>query len=519
MTTQNKIQNNSLEKGNNKKKSIMKTIKLNKIVLLIFGLVVFNACVQDDEFDVPNTTITEPVLDLEVITIDNLISAFEQEFASFIDDLGLDPNNSFDVATIAALKEDYVISLENTNNYVSGYVISNDEGGNWFEEIILQNKASEATAGVRVMIDVNPLFTRYQFGQLMYVKLPALHFGNSNGVLTLGVSEQLEKIASPAEEDFLKRSPQIETIVPTEIMFSDIDESYENVFVKLNDVQFNRGIALGENSQTFAGEANDEFDGERALESCTEPGSTIILSTSTFADFKSLSLPSGQGSLSGILTRNFFGDIFNIVINSPEDIDFGGEENRCDPGELLIGTPTDCDDNLTVGATTIFSDDFESYTSLEELVAAGWVLINTSGGSYTWGVDDFSNNTYAIANAFNTDQNDIETWLISPAMNLDNTAEDVLNFDVQSNFDGGEVLDVYVSTDFVDSSSDSNWSLLSDVDVPTGPSSGFGSFEAAGPIDTSCITGDSVRFGFRYFGSDNGITTRYHLDNVEVTGN
>jgi len=104
-------------------------------------------------------------------------------------------------------------------------------------------------------------------------------------------------------------------------------------------------------------------------------------------------------------------------------------------------------------------------------------------------------------------------------MNLDNTTEDVLNFDVQSNFDGGEVLDVYVSTDFVDASSDSNWSLLEDVDVPTGPGGGFGNFEAAGPIDTSCITGTSVRFGFRYFGSDSGITTRYHLDNVEVTGN
>ena len=73
--------------------------------------------------------------------------------------------------------------------------------------------------------------------------------------------------------------------------------------------------------QVFASEEFDHFDGERTLESCAT-ASSVIFSTSTFADFKSLTLPSGRGSMNAILTKNFFGDTFNIVVNSPEDINF-----------------------------------------------------------------------------------------------------------------------------------------------------------------------------------------------------
>jgi len=153
-----------------------------------------------------------------------------------------------------------------------------------------------------------------------------------------------------------------------------------------------------------------------------------------------------------------------------------------------------------------------------DLIDAGWTIININGGSYNWGVDEFGSNTYAIGNAFNTDE-ETDTWLISPEIDLDGTTEDVLNFEVQSNFDSGEVLAVYLSTDFVDIETDSNWALLQDVDIPQGPSNGFGSFEAAGPVNLSCISG-TVRIAFRYTGSDPaGVTTRYHVDNIVVSGN
>jgi len=61
-----------------------------------------------------------------------------------------------------------------------------------------------------------------------------------------------------------------------------------------------------------------------------------------------------------------------------------------------------------------------------------------------------------------------------------------------------------------------DWTLL-DAIIPTGPSGGFGDFMEVGPINISCLEG-MMHFGFFYQGSDPSATTRYHLDDFEVTG-
>ena len=40
----------------------MKTLKINKLIFLLIGLVAFNSCVEDDDFNIPNTAVVEPVL-------------------------------------------------------------------------------------------------------------------------------------------------------------------------------------------------------------------------------------------------------------------------------------------------------------------------------------------------------------------------------------------------------------------------------------------------------------------------
>ncbi|NRA94519.1 MAG: hypothetical protein HRU26_17960 [Psychroserpens sp.] len=496
----------------------MKTINLNKIVLLLLGLVVFSACVQDDDFDTPNTVLQEPVLSLPTITVESLINSYNQAFLDAVDDAGLDIDNFFDEDPIRELREDFVFSLEFQENYVSGYVISNDEAGNFFEELIIQNTPDQGSSGLRVMLDVNPLFGRYRFGQLIYVKLNQdnLHMGISNGVLTLGIGEELEKIPSFSEEDFIARSPQIEDIVPTEVTFADIfevpddfqqeilSEGFKNVFIRVNNVQFNRSLVIN-NSTTFAGEAQDEFDGERVVESCEQAGSSIILSTSTFADFKSLPLPSGQGSINAILSRDFFNEAFNLVINSPEDISFGGEENRCDPDFLECTTPSG-------GGSNLYEEDFESFGSFG---AEGWTNVNITATSTDWFIDSFSGDTYAAISAFNSDDEECDVWLVTPAIDMDTTTDEELTFEVQPNFDNGTILSVFISTDFAGDPTTATWQQL-DAPIPVGPG-GFGDFEEVGPINISCVDG-TAHIGFFYEGADPSATTRYHIDDVTVTG-
>ena len=94
------------EQNNNK---LMKTINFNKIILLLLSLVVFNGCVEDDDFDTPNTAIVDPNIPAEDIIS---ISAVAGELAQ----AALDDQSTF------TFQFD-----DGVEKFVEGYVISNDE--------------------------------------------------------------------------------------------------------------------------------------------------------------------------------------------------------------------------------------------------------------------------------------------------------------------------------------------------------------------------------------------------------
>ncbi|MHA7841976.1 MAG: DUF5689 domain-containing protein [Winogradskyella sp.] len=472
----------------------MKTLKINKLILLLIGLVVFNGCVEDDDFDTPNTSIVEPnIPETSKVQISALAGELSQEQG----------NTSLDYTD-----EDttYSYTFNENDLFMEGYVVSSDEGGNFFEEIIIQDNFENPTIGIKLLIDVNPLFIRYEPGRKVYVKLNGLSVGITNGVLTLGAlnGNEVDKIPSASESDIIFRSSTIETLVPMPLEFSNFTDDKTNLFVQLQDVQFNRNV-VGDNAQTYASEESDEFDGERILESCAT-GTSVIFSTSTFADFKGLTLPSGRGSMNAILTKNFFGDTYNVVVNSPEDISLDGSD-RCDPDFLECTGPSG-------GGSAIYSEDFEGFGGY---AAEGWTNVNVSGGSTTWITGSFSGSTYAQISGFNSNEDEINVWLVSPGVDMDNTDGEEISFDIQTNFDNGEILSVLVSTDFTGDPLTATWEIL-DANIPSGPASGFGTFTGVGPINISCVDGTAY-FAFLYEGSDPSATTRYHVDNIVVTGN
>ncbi|WP_299126560.1 DUF5689 domain-containing protein [uncultured Winogradskyella sp.] len=469
----------------------MKTLKITKIVLLLLGLVVFNACVQDDEFNTPNTGVTEPNIDTvnDVVSINSVLGELIQA------NQGGEPIYTFEFD-------------EGIERFVEGFVISSDEGGNFFEEFIIQNAPENPTNGLRVLLDVNPLFVRYEVGRKVFIKLNGLTVGFSNGVLTLGVLEGIDgaaKIPAAQENDFIFRSPEVADLIPLPVSISDFSDDKTNLLIELQDVQFSRNEATGDNPLSFASEPSDQFDGDRTLESCASSAS-VVFSTSTFADFKGLTLPSGRGSMNVILTKDFFGEVFNVVVNSPEDINFDSAD-RCDPDFLECTDPSG-------GGAAIFQEDFEGFGTY---TSEGWDNINISGTDTDWFISSFSGNFYSRISAFGSDNNEADVWLVTPEIDLSTTEGEELSFDVQANFDNGTNLSVWISTDYAGDPTTATWSIL-DATIPTGPAGTFGNFESVGPINISCVEGTAV-VGFLYEGSDPSATTRYHLDNVIVTGN
>ena len=445
----------------------MKTIYYFTIAAATVAVLTISACVPSDEFDIPTEEVQSIQLEGTEITIGALRDALIQE------------------QTVNGNKT----LLFDSNTYIVGYVISNDWAGNYFEELIIQDAPTDPTYGVKVLLDVSPLFITYEFGRKVYVNLNGLAVGMDSGVLALGIKSgnNIEKIAESGMFDFVVRDSITAEIVPLPMNISEFSSEKTNLYVQLEDVQFHRDEVLGDHPKTFAGEPEDEFDGERILESCTE-GNNVVFSTSTFADFRSVLLPPDRGVLQGTLTYNFFGDTFNIVINDPTAINFGNPE-RCDPPELNCGVAT------TIGIEVLFKDAFEDQTIGDPISGNGWTNY-IEAGTETWEAyfDDGTNTSLGISarmGSFGSQNKSSIGWLITPEIDFDQQTGETLNFKTSNSFADGSRLELLYSADWDGIQTNvtkATWDILSAA-ILVQDEDFFGDWIPSGNVDLSCISG------------------------------
>ena len=467
----------------------MNVNKINKIFNVFALAIITSMCSPKEDFKTPELVIEEPEIKGTIITIDAVLGILNRA----IENEG----------------ENAKVVFENTDSFIEGYVVSSDKASNFFKELVIQDKEANPTSGIRVLIDDNPLFTTYGFGRKVYIKLNGLSIGTENGVPTLGILEgnSIAAIPSFSLNQTVIRSAKLANIIPLKITLEDITDNLLNLYVKVNNLQFTKNLVLPDNAFTFAAEANDKYDGERILESCTT-GRTIVLSTSTFSDFKGLKLSAKQGSFEGIVTKNFLGDKYNLMLNDPTKLLFDNE-TRCDP--IVLECPV-----AVGGSTWLFKENFTDL-KIRDLEDAEWINSNITGGKLVYKIGDFANNQYAQVTGFNSKESLYEIWLITPEIDLNSVSGAVLNFDVQAGYDNGNILEVFITKNYIENPKDTSWIKL-DATIPRGPLNSFGDFAPAGPISLSCIE-STVRIGFRYIGGDPRATTRYHIDNITVQGN
>lgn len=463
--------------------------KINKIFNVFAVAIITSMCSPEEDFKTPELVIEEPEIKGTIITIDAVLGILNKA----LENEG----------------ENAKVVFENTDSFIEGYVVSSDKASNFFKELVIQDKETNPSSGIRVLIDDNPLFTTYEFGRKVYIKLNSLSIGIENGVSTLGILEgnSISAIPSFSLNETVIRSTKLADIIPLEITLEDITDKLLNLYVKVNNLQFSKNLVLPENSFTFAAEANDKYDGERILESCTT-GRTIVLSTSTFSDFKGLKLSAKQGSFEGIVTKNFLGDTYNLVLNDPAKLLFDND-TRCDP--IVLECPL-----AVEGSISLFNENFTDL-KIRDLENAGWINSNVTGGKLGYKIGEFADNSYVQITGYRSKESLYEVWLITPDINLSSGSSAVLNFDLQAGYDNGNILEVFITKNYIENPKDTSWIKL-DVTIPRGPLNSFGDFVPAGPISLSCID-DTIRIGFRYIGGDPRATTRYHIDNITIKGN
>ena len=461
---------------------------MRKIAFLT--LLLFCACVPDEDFDLPELPQTSVSLETNT-DLDAILGAFYQ--------------NSDGMVTF---EEDYVFEA---------YVISSDEAGNFYKEITVQDRPENPTAGINIRINLNSYFQYYNFGRKIYVNVKGLSIADVNGVATLGVAsgKQVDNIPQSQVSEHLIRSSEVVTITALPVEVLEFSDQLENLFVRVENVQFSKILVSSQNLFTFAGEANDEFDGERLVESCNGDF-PFILSTSTYADFKAFQLPKGAGSIEGVLTRDFSDDFYTIYLNSPSDLHFS-DAARCDPAVF------DCGKATSTGSKILFFEDFTSEKNNKPIAGNGWTNF-VQEGSKPWEAFTATGGNASLGRsarmrpAGSGDQRSI-SWLITPSINFDKNQGEVLSFKTSTSFADGSLLDVLISTDWDGEDEtilQAEWKILSSAYVAQN-SDFFGDWLSSGNVDLSCATGKGY-IAFRYSGSDlpayDGI---YELDGIMIS--
>lgn len=389
------------------------------------------------------------------------------------------------------------------DDIIEAYVVSSDEGGNFFKSIFFQTKASEKNpaVGFSVPVDVSNTFIDYRIGNKVYIKLKNqftdLYYGglrigslytSNSGDPTIGRVSQndfknvLNASCTTADEEELVESLSIEEA---------LHDSKLNTLIELNDVEFTEeaiGRHYFEETNNVGGSTNWNLR--------DKTGNQIIFRTSSYAKFASQFVPEGSGKVRGILTK--FGSDYQLMVRFESDIVMSGKRN-----------------------TPFFAEDFQSVKNNVNFVLPGWSNI-VEKAAKLWKSMVYSGNGYAEFNTTSTTAAENSAWLISPKINLSGYKNAVLSFrsaqhdlKVDSPLN---TLEVYVSANFDGSNlTKAKWIKL-EAKVPS-LATPTRQFISSGGIDLSQYSG-MVNIAFRYVGSgkDKTLNGAFMVDDVKVFG-
>lgn len=389
------------------------------------------------------------------------------------------------------------------DDIIEAYVVSSDEGGNFFKTISFQTKASETNPaiGFSVPLDASNTYIDYRVGNKVYVKLKNqftdLYYGgmrigslyvNGAGDPTIGRISQnefknvLNASCTIIDENQLTESLSVEQA---------LDDSKLNTLIELNNVEFTEE-ALGRH---YFEETNN-VGGSTNWNLRDNTGNQLIFRTSSYAKFADHFVPEGSGKVRGILSK--FGSDYQFMVRFESDIVMDGKRN-----------------------TPFFSEDFQSVKNNVNFVLPGWSNI-VEKATKLWKSMVYSGNGYAEFNTTSTTAAENIAWLISPKIDLSGYKNPMLSFRCAQHdlkLDSPlNTLEVYISTNFDGSNrAKAKWTKL-EAKIPT-LATPTRQFISSGGIDLSAYSGN-INIAFRYVGSgkDKTLNGAFMVDDVKIFG-
>jgi hypothetical protein len=440
------------------------------VMVLLSGLSM-TACVDNNETPPPATQFQPG----EIVTIDQVKSLYAAELAK-------------------AWQERKPVLI--TNNWaVRGTVTASDKkDGNLYKEAYLQ----DGTTGLRMLFDAT---SGLYIGDSIIVNLKGLYLGDYGNFIQLGSepytdeSGNLRVSGFNMDNQILKistgnaRNPQVVSVKQIK------SSTWLGKLVTLENVQFEDT----ETGKTWAdGLADPPAAANRNLSDCS--GNTIIVRTSGYASFANEMLPSGKGSITGILS--VFNSDYQLTVRDFSEIRLNGD--RCGYIPQPLGTPVET-----------LSQNFNSFANDAGIYITGWQNLAQTGGR-TWLAKLFSGNTYAQATGYNSGLTKMVCWLITNPITI--STQKVLTFQSAKAYwahTGNNLpLQVLFSTDYNGSNlTTATWTTLSPILATKNDADH--TFINSGNVNLPVQPGKSGVIAFRYTGSSTESTT-FRIDNIEV---
>ena len=418
-------------------------MKKNKYIILIASIVLFiSSCVKEDFDDIPVKSYT---FDLKANT------------------------------TIAELKAMYEHSgIIEDDIIIKGTVISTDEFGNFYEEVVIQ----DSTGGIEIQVDVPGLYRRYPLGSMIYIKCKGLIFSDYRGVkqLTYLSNGSSGKLPEGVLDNYLFRSDEGIPILPKTLTISDLSEDHINTLVKLEDVEFIDG-------QLELNYADSLDDANRTLTDLV--GNTIIVRTSDYATFADEQLPQGNGSIVAVYA--VYGDDQQLYIRNTDEVDMEG--SRID---FILNEN--------------FTSNLGDFTQYDVLGGSDWYWRSAVG------------ETFANISGYSTGAN--EDWLFSPPIDLSGKEKAFLSFRHGVGYLATwDHMTVWISADYDgvgNPNTTGTWQEITGFNQPI-PSGNWSDFESSGLLDISDFAGNSnIYIAFKYVSTSSEAST-WEVATVNIT--
>ncbi len=406
-------------------------------------------------------------------------------------------------ATATTTAQQYV-----ADDVIEAYVTSSDEGGNFYKSISMVSV--DGTKGFNMPIDAYNLYTKYEPGRKVYIKMKDRYYANNTQTQSLDLGSlyagtQVGRISGVEYEAAIKRGcskVDENTLVNHLTIAAAKNNANTNKLVELDGVQFSEA-SVGK--KYFDKSLNASPTWTATNHTLTDAsGNTIIVRVSEFANFSAKNVPTGNGKIRGILTK--YNSDFQFMIRTENDVQLNGP--RVDSAPPIGGSA------LTYDAT--LNESFTSYLTVNQQVFPKYINDAVQGSRY-WQVKTFSGNKYIQMSSFGGTPEANRTLFFVP---VDFTAASTFSFMSKLGFSNGNPLKVYYTTNYVPGSDATAATLTQIMGLTISPGLATGYPATFTPSGTwnipASLTGNGF-IVFEYVGNGSGgTTTTAQIDDIVI---